>query len=237
MSSWKAKRFWDAATVEPEAGGWRIALDGKPVKTPAKQLLVVPTRPLALSIAAEWDAQEGEVDPTSMPLTRSANSALDKVTPQKAEVAKMLAQYGGTDLLCYRALDQESLQKRQEQIWDPLLTWAAQRFGARLNVGAGVMHVAQPPEAVAALAAPLDQADPFALTALHDLIALSGSLVIALAVIEGQITVDKGWAASRLDDDYQAQEWGIDEEAAAHAALKATAFRDAYRFWHLSHLG
>lgn len=229
MSDWKAKRFWEKATVEAAGDGWTVHLDGRAVKTPGKTALIVPTQALAEAVAVEWDAQEGEIDPTSMPLTRACNSALDKVTPQHGAVADMLAEYGGTDLLCYRATGQEVLEKRQAEGWDPLLTWAHAQYGVRLNIGAGVMHVAQPDGTVDALGAPLHAADPFRLTGLHDLITISGSLIIALAVAEGEVSPDHGWHLSRLDEDFQIEEWGIDEEAAELAESKRAAFMDAYR--------
>ena len=113
MSEWKARRFWTTAAVEPVAGGWQVTLDWRPVRTPGKQPLVLPSRPLAEAIVAEWDAQSDVIDPLSMPLTRAANAALEKVGPQVDAVADMLAEYGATDLLCYRADHQERLAARQ----------------------------------------------------------------------------------------------------------------------------
>lgn len=229
MAEWKAKRFWAETRAEAGEGGWQVWLDERQLRTPGKLILAVPTEALAREIAAEWAAQEGEIDPLSMPATRAANSALERVAPQKAEVAQMLAAYGGTDLLCYRAEGPGPLCARQAAGWDPLLDWAAARFGARLAVGAGVTPVAQPPEAVAALGQGLFEACPFELAALHDLITITGSLVLALAVRHGEISAPRAWDLSRIDETWQAEQWGQDEEAAREAGAKREALLFAAR--------
>lgn len=227
---WAAKRFWAEARALPVPGGWGVTLDGRPVRTPAKAALVLPTQALAAAIAAEWDAQQGGIDPRTMPLTRAANSATDKVTPQFAEVAEIVAAYGGSDLLCYRAPGPDALVARQAAGWDRWLDWAADRAGARLATAAGVMHVPQDAACLAALAAPLRALSPFELTALHDLVALSGSLVLGLAVAEGALDAETAWELSRIDETWQAEQWGEDEEAAAMAAAKRADFLQARRF-------
>ena len=229
-SAWAIKRFWTAANVVPTRDGFAIHLDDRPLRTPAKAAFFVPTRGLAALIAAEWDAQIDKVDPRTMPATRTANSAIDKVIPQKAEVAAMLAAYGGSDLLCYRADKPASLTERQAQRWDPLLDWAEQRFGARLATGPGVVPVAQDPVALALLTAEVDRQDAFQLAAFHDLVALSGSLVLALAVTDDRLSAEKAWALSRIDEDWQAEHWGKDDDATAMATIKHAAFLDAVRF-------
>lgn len=233
MSGWKAKRFWKAAAVVPAGGGFGVELDGRPVRTPGKGALVVPTRAMAEAIAAEWDAQEGQIRPLTMPVTRAANSALEKVRPQREGVAAMLADYGDSDLLCYRAPAPEELAARQAEAWDPLLDWAACTFGARLVPVTGVIHAPQPPEALARLREAVLAHDEFALTALHDLVTLSGSLVIGLAAMEGHQPAERLWEISRIDEEWQAALWGRDEEAEAAAALKRAAFLDARRFHEL----
>lgn len=235
MSGWTAKRFWAEARVEAVADGYAVTLDGRAVKTPAKQPLVLPSRAMAEAVAAEWQAQGEKIDPLSMPVTRSANAALDKVAPQKDEVASLIAAYGETDLLCYRAVAPEALVARQAAAWDPWLDWAAQDLGARLVVTQGVVPVAQPPAALAPLAAHLEARDIWELAALHDLVGLSGSLVLGLAVAQGRLDAAQAWALSRLDEDWQAEHWGVDEEAAEQAALKKRAFLHAARFWILRH--
>lgn len=234
MSGWKAKRFWKDVSVELTPAGFAVRLDGRPVRTPAKAEVLVPTRALAEAMAGEWEVVEDEIRPLEMPVTRSVNAAIDKVTPQFDEVAELIAAYGGTDLLCYRAEGPETLCRQQSEGWDPLLDWAAETFGARLEVAGGVMPVEQSDAAVAALAAPLRAASPFELTALHDLVGLSGSLVIGLAIAHGRLAPEEGWALSRIDEEFQAEQWGRDEDAEAAAAHKRGEFLHAARFHRLS---
>ncbi len=234
MSDWKPKRFWKTAKAEACAGGFTVLLDERTVKTPAKANLTVPTLAMAEAIAAEWDAQVDLFDPRTMPVTRGANAAIDKVRVQRAEVVALLAEYGDSDLLCYRAAGPEGLVAKQAQNWDPMLDWAANTLGARLFVGQGVMHVPQTTDALGKLRTQLDAFDAFALAAAHDLISLSGSLVLALAVTRGAISVEDAWLLSRIDEHWQITEWGEDEEAAATEATKRRAFLDAAQFYQLS---
>ena len=231
MSIWVPKRFWKEATVEREAQGFGVRLDGRGVKTPAKTALILPSRALAEAVAAEWDAQEEKIDPTTMPVTRAANAALDKVRAQFDEVAGLIAAYGETDLLCYRADAPQELADRQAEAWDPLLDWAEAALGARLTATAGVMHIDQPEPALNALRARVHGLDPFELTALHDLVGLSGSLIIGLAALEGWADADTLWHMSRIDESWQQEQWGVDEEAAEVAAQKKDEFRQALRFY------
>ncbi|WP_296420202.1 ATP12 family chaperone protein [Pseudooctadecabacter sp.] len=234
MSDWAAKRFWTEVNVVPAEGGFAVQLDGRPVKTPAKAPLVVPTPTMGQAVAEEWRAVEEKIDPNVMPYTRSANAAIDKVRVQFDDVAEMLAAYGGSDLLCYRATHPDPLIERQARGWDPLLDWADETFGARLRPTAGVMPIEQDAAALRALAAPLYDATPFELTALHDLIALSGSLVMGLAVAHGRLSVEDGWALSRIDEDWQIEQWGEDEDAMQAAAVKEAAFHHAHLFYKMS---
>ncbi len=165
MSGWAARRFWTTATAVPTDGGFAVHLDARPVRTPLKAPLILPTLALAEAVAAEWQAQAGKVKPDTMPVTRTANSAIDKVAPQHDAVAAMLAAYGESDLLCYRATGPEGLIQRQSEAWDPLLAWAADRLSAPLVVTTGVMHVTQPPDSLAALSRLVHQLDPFRLAA------------------------------------------------------------------------
>lgn len=234
MSEWKAKRFWSEARVVADGAGFAVELDGRAVRTPAKAALSLPTRAMAEAVAAEWDAQEGEIRPRSMPVTRAANAAIDKVRIQHAEVAALIAAYGDSDLLCYRAETPPALAGRQAAAWDPLIEWAATRFGARLRPVAGVMHVPQDAQAVRTLAAEVAAFDAFRLTALHDLVGLSGSLVIGLAAIERSFDPADLWRASRIDETWQEELWGVDEEARAQAEAKRDAFLAARRFHDLA---
>ncbi|SEN11927.1 ATP12 family chaperone protein [Palleronia pelagia] len=234
MSEWSPKRFWKQTTVGQEGDGFTVLLDDKPIRTPAKAALALPTKAMAEAVATEWDAQGERIVPDSMPVTRSANSAIDKVTVQKPEVVAMLAEYGATDLLSYRADGPEELVERQAAAWDPYLDWAADRFDARLAVTGGVMPVAQDSTALDRLAAPLGELDAFELTAAHDLIAMSGSLVLGLAVIEGRAAAAPIWDISRVDELWQAEVWGRDEEAEETAARKRGDFLHAERFLQLA---
>lgn len=233
MSIWAPRRFWTAASVVPTEGGFAVHLDGRPVRTPLKAPLVLPTRALAEEVTAEWQRVEGKVDPSVMPFTRMANSAIDKVAPQFDAVAEMLAEYGGSDLTCYRAEQPEDLVARQSEGWDPLLAWAAATLAAPLHPTVGVMHREQPAASLAALSAAVHALTPFQLAAFHDLVALSGSLVLALAVTRGRLTAEEAWALSRIDETWQIEEWGEDEEAAEMAARKHADFLQADRFFTL----
>lgn len=230
MNEWAPRRFWTEVEVAPEGGAFAVTLDGCPVRTPRKARLLVPTRAFAEAVAEEWRAQEDVVDPRAMPATRLANAALDTVRASREEVVDALAGYGATDLLCYRAERPEALARRQGAGWDPLLAWAAEALGADLAVARGVMPVPQPPAGLARLRERVAAFDDFGLAAFHDLVALSGSLVLALAVAMGRLDPEEAWRLSRLDEDHQIEEWGEDEEAAEAAARRRAAFLDAARF-------
>ena len=234
MSGWTPKRFWKAAEVAPLEAGFTVLLDGRQVRTPAKARLFLPSRPLAEAIAAEWQAQDQVIAPLTMPFTRSANAAIDKVTPQFSEVAQLVAAYGETDLLCYRATGPEPLVTRQAAQWDPLLDWAAATLSARLQPISGVMHQAQHSDSLVALSACVAAQDAFALTALHDLVAISGSLVIGFAALHQAAPIEDLWQISRLDEHWQREVWGADEEAVEAENLKKRDFLHAARFFALS---
>lgn len=233
MSAWKIKRFWATAVGEACEGGYTVRLDARAVKTPARRALLLPTLAMAQAVALEWDAQHGLVNPNKMPLTRSANSAIDKVAEQFDAVAGQLAAYAGTDLLCYRATGPAPLIERQAQRWGPVLDWAATVLNAPLTATAGVMHIPQPDQSLAKLSDCLFAMTPFQLAAAHDLIAISGSLVLALAVAHNRLTPIEAWDLSRIDESWQNEEWGIDEDAAQLETLKQAAFFDAARFYTL----
>ncbi|MBY5974246.1 hypothetical protein KUV28_17960 [Ferrimonas balearica] len=235
MSDWKPRRFWTEAAALPVTGGYTVQLDKRPVKTPAKAALVVPTEALAQALAAEWDAQEEVVDPATMPMTRTANSAIDKVAVQRAEVAEMLAAYGDSDLLCYRADSPAELVDRQAAHWDPMLDWAEAELGARLSPRTGIIHAPQDPAALEVLRERVHTLDPFELAAFHDLVALTGSLVLGFAAFLTTRSADEIWEVSRLDERWQEAQWGIDEEARQIEALKRASFDDARRFLALLH--
>lgn len=234
MSILKQKRFWKEATADKRDDGYGVFLDGRPVATPNKTPLIMPTLKMAQAAAAEWAAQDDQIDPLSMPVTRSANSALDKVAPQQAEVVSMLAEYGDTDLLCYRAAGPAELIERQAKQWDPMIDWAEEEFGGRLQVGEGVMHVPQDPALLSNLHAEVASFDNFALTAVHDLVSISGSLVLGIAVTRGAVDVDHAWSLSRIDEHWQIEQWGEDDEATEAESKKKASFEHASRFYQLS---
>jgi chaperone required for assembly of F1-ATPase len=234
MSGWKPKRFWQAVTVTECQGGYAVLLDARQAKTPGKQPLILPSRALAEAVAAEWQAQQGALKPETMPFTRAANSAIDKVAPQFDVIVADLASYGGTDLLCYRATGPEGLIARQNEGWDPLLDWSAKVLGAPLIAVPGVMHIAQSGESLSRLHGLVAAMTPFQITGFHDLVQLSGSLILALAVTHGRLTPDEAWTLSRIDENWQIELWGLDEDAAALTEQKRLAFHQAASFWSMS---
>ena len=233
MSTWKSKRFWKEATASKTDGGFTVTLDGRAVKTPAKRALVMPSMALARAVAAEWDAQVEEVNPQTMPVTRASNAAIDKVAEQQTEVADLIAAYGDSDLLCYRADGPEGLIARQAEAWDPLLDWAADTFDARLTPIVGLMPQPQNPDALSKLSAQVHAMDAFTLTAFHDLVGLSGSLIIGFAALRGHGDIETLWQTSRIDELWQEEQWGEDEEAQKMSAAKRDQFFAAKAFHNL----
>ncbi len=216
------KRFYGQAHVgEGKGGGFPLLLDGKPVKTPARRALAAPTRALAEKIADEWNAQQNVIDPACMPLTRLANAVIDAVADAAGPVANDVAQYLGSDLLCYRAEAPDGLVARQARAWDPVLAWASQSMGARFVLAQGVVHVVQPGEAIAAARAMIP-GEPWRLGAVSAITTLTGSGLLALALEHGAIDAEAAWAAAYVDEDWQLEQWGHDQ-----AALERRAFRRA----------
>lgn len=225
------RRFYGSSSVIPlEDGGFGVALDGRPVRTPSGTILTAPTERLATAIAAEWAAQDGEIRPLSMPMMRLAATAIDRVGRERDAVVEQIATYGGSDLLCYRAGAPEALVRRQAETWQPLLDWVADACGAPLVVTEGVTHVAQPPQALAALKETIAALDDYEISALSQLTASSGSLVVALAVCAGRIDASEAIAASQLDEQWQSERWGADAEAQGRRELLASEIADAERF-------
>jgi chaperone required for assembly of F1-ATPase len=221
------KRFYSQAHVgEAEGGGFPLLLDGKPVKTPARRSLAAPTKALTEKIAEEWNAQAELIDPGRMPLTRLANAVIDAVADAAGPVADEVAQYLGADLLCYRAEAPPGLVERQTQHWDPVLEWAQRSLGARLKLAQGIMHVAQPSEALAALRAKIPT-DPWRLGALSAITTLTGSGLLALALERGALEPDAAWAAAHVDEDWQRSQWGRDDAALERRAYRSAEFQAA----------
>ncbi|WP_159727311.1 ATP12 family chaperone protein [Methylosinus sp. Ce-a6] len=220
------KRFYRSAGVGEADGGYAVLLDGRTVKTPARRILATPSSPLTGAIAAEWEAQGERLDPSSMPLTKLVNSAIDGVADRLDEVAADIAKYAGSDLVSYRAEEPAGLAAAQADAWDPLLAFARERLGAELAATAGVMFLAQAPEATVAVAEAVrayageGAGAPFRLAALHSMTTLTGSCLIALAVALGRMDVEAAWAAAHVDEDYQMRAWGADAEAMERRARR-----------------
>jgi chaperone required for assembly of F1-ATPase len=223
-------RFYRQAEPIAAADGFGVTLDGKPIRTPGKRDLVVPTAALAAAIAAEWNAQQREVRPRSMPLTQLANTAIDRVKTQRAPVVRQIADYAATDLVCYRALRPPQLAQRQQAVWQPLIDWAVLRYDAPLDITAGVIPIAQPPASLHAFAVAVAALDDFVLAALHLATAACGSLVIALALVEGRIDAETAFAASQLDESFQIEFWGEDAEQAQRRQALAADIGAAAQF-------
>jgi len=220
------KRFYKEVIVkkpddEGNGGRFRILLDGKPVRTPGGNFLAIPGRALAERIASEWRDQKDEIEAVSMPMLRMANIALDGISANRQAVVDAITRFGEHDLICYRAEQPLELAALQEQSWSPMLDWAAAAHGARLAAGAGLVHIPQPPEALIALRRSVEERDDFALAALHVMASVTGSLVLALALAEGELSPAQAFQMSRIDEDYQAGKWGIDAQAEARARVLA----------------
>lgn len=220
------KRFYTSAGIAEGPDGFAITLDGKQVRTPGKNALAAPVRALAEAIAAEWDAQKDDIDPMTMPLTRIANSVIDGVARDVQAVADDAAKYFETDLLFYRAGFPEGLTARQAEHWDPVLRWAADDLGAHFILTEGVMHVRQPEKAVAAVRSKLPT-DPWSVGALHVVTTLTGSALLALALKQGALDRAQVWAAAHVDEDWNREKWGADEEVEARRAARLLDFEAA----------
>lgn len=230
MSRGQAKRTYRVVAVEPAGGRFAVTLDGAAARTPAGEPLAFPGEALARAVADEWRAQEDEVRPHAMPLTRLAATAIDRVGRQRAGVVDGVARHADADLLCYRSGFPRDLAERQRACWQPLLDWAAETHGARLRVTDDITHVAQPRGAVESLRAAVEALDDLELAALSSVVAASGSLVIALALAAGRIDAEEAFAASRLDEDFQIERWGADDEAADRARALGDDIRAAATF-------
>ncbi|QIK95257.1 ATPase [Sphingomonas sp. HDW15A] len=229
------KRFWNDVAVREAETGFGIELDGRPVRTPAGNALVVPTRALAEAIATEWGDCGDELNPRAMPLTGLTNAAIDRIAPDPVSFASGLAKYGEADLTCYRAEGPDALVRRQAESWDILLDWARRRYDVDFACSSGIVHVAQPADTVAKLAHSVAILDPFRLAALAPIVTIGGSLVAGLAVLEEALPADSAWEAVSLDERWQAEQWGEDEEATAALDARRADFLSAACF--LSLLG
>jgi chaperone required for assembly of F1-ATPase len=224
------KRFYKKAEPVPGAGGHGVALDGRLVKTPGKHDLIVPSLALAVVMAAEWEAQQGEIRRQAMPLTRLAGTTIDRSAVERDAVVRQVAHYAGTDLVCYRATYPPALAARQQMAWQPLIDWAVERYAAPLMGTAGVIPASQPAASLAAYADAVAGHDDFSLTALHAVTTACGSLVIALALLEGHLDAGEAFAASQLDESFQIESWGEDTEQAERRAALAADIAAAAQF-------
>ena len=227
------KRFWKEAQAVPADGGWTVELDGRPLRTPARQPLALPTKGLADAIAEEWQGAGETVDPRAMPLTGLANAAIDRIATDKDAFSAGLAKYAEADLLCYRADLQEALAERQESEWGSLLTWARRRYDVDFAVTGGVIHVPQPQATVQRLTHAAAELDAFRLAGLSPLVTIGGSLVAGLMILEEAISAEDAWDALTLDERWQAEQWGADDEAAAALASRRSEFLVGARFLRL----
>ena len=215
------KRFWKDVAIDADRV---VTLDGKPVRTPGRRPLALPTDALAEAVAEEWRAVGETIDPRTMPLTGLANAATDPIASDPAQFAARLAAYGESDLLCYRADGPPLLVERQAAAWDPLLAWARGRYDVTFAVTEGVMHVAQPDATIARLHEAVAAYDDFRLAGLSPVVTLTGSLVIGLALIEGRLDADRAWAAAGIDEDWSVEMWGEDWQATQLRELKRKEF-------------
>jgi len=220
------RRFYDKAAIEEADGAYRITLDGKPIRTPARRTLATPARALAEALAAEWDAQREVIDPAQMPGTRLANSIIDGVADAPGPVSAEIEKYLASDLLFYRADAPAKLRERQAQHWDPILAWARDELGAHFSLGKGVVHVTQPEAALRAARAAIPH-DPWRLGALHVVTTLTGSALLALALLRGALSADAVWQAAHVDEGWNMEQWGRDEMALERRAARSAEFQAA----------
>lgn len=224
------KRFYKEVRLAEAEGGWSIALDGRPVRTPARALLVLPTPTLAEAVAEEWRGQGDTIDPASMAMTGLANAAIDHVATDPAAFASTIARYAQSDLLCYRADGPDALVARQAAAWDPLLEWARARYDVAFAVTQGIIPVPQPEETLLRLDSAVQALDPFTMAGLSTLVTVSGSLICGLAIVEGGHDPEGIWRSAELDEVWQVERWGEDAEAAARSARRHADFASAAAF-------
>lgn len=217
----RPKRFYRSVSIVAVEAGHAIHLDGKPAKTPGGALLMLQNERLALRVAAEWEAQGGEIDATSMPITRLANVAIDAIDGHAAAVRADIVKYAGSDLVCYRAVEPPRLVARQAQMWDPVLEFAETHLGARFSVQSGIVFRTQADTAIAAIRGALGGVTGLDLAALHSLTTLCGSALIALGVARGVLSAEQAVDAAHVDEDWNRELWGADEEALAVRAHRA----------------
>ena len=233
MAAHQPKRFYQTVSVSRAAGGYGVSLDGKPLKTPAGAELILPAPAVAEAIADEWRAQGEKMSLDTMTLTKLANAGLDRVATDRKAAIEQILRFARSETLCYRADAPKALVQRQGALWDPLLEWARVRYGAALACVAGITHVEQPPDALSTFEQVIAEEDNFSISGLASAAALTGSLVIALALLEGRLDAEQAFAASQLDEIFQAERWGWDFEAEQRSRTKATELAQIGRFLRL----
>ncbi|KQT48671.1 ATPase [Aureimonas sp. Leaf454] len=227
------KRFYETVDVVAVDGGHTVRLDGRGVKTPARRALLVPAEAVAEVMASEWRVQGERIDPATMPMTRLVNTVIDGIADTAIETRTDLARYVETDLLFYRVGEPARLVARQQTIWDPILKGAEASLGRRFLLAEGVMHVAQPPESLAAFRSRIDAIeDPFVIAALHQITTLTGSAIIAHEILERRLTAESAWAAAHVDEDWNIELWGEDEEADRRRRARFVDMRTAVDLLH-----
>ncbi len=235
MSAPKLKRFYEEVAIVTVTGGFEIKLDGKPLRSPEQNALHLPNTALSEALAQEWRVQGEEISPSTMPLTKLAFTAADRVTPNRDAVIEQISAFANSDVICYRAPEPGELVKRQKECWDPILHWADAELGAEMRTGEGIGYIAQDMDALDALTAAFSDKSDFHLAALYSLAVIGNSLVIALAVAEGEIGAEDAFQCANCDELYQSEKWGDDEEAQARLKERAEEFRAAAEFLKLLH--
>jgi chaperone required for assembly of F1-ATPase len=234
MTETAARRFYKKASVVGTTAPFSVVLDERPLRTPLKRALDLPTEELARAVAAEWDEQKDKIDPRTMPLTQLANTALDRVTPDRDRIIGEIVDFAGSDLVCYRATEPLGLIERQAKAWQPVLDWARVALGADFLVTEGVVHRRQPPAALQATRNYLAQKGAWALTALHNITTLTGSALLAAMACDRAIPGSEAWTAAHVDEDWQIEHWGWDEEARHRRNHRKREFDICLRFCELS---
>lgn len=235
MTTGPARRFYKLVAVTGTAAPFAIALDERTLRTPLKRPLDLPTKVLAEALAAEWEAQAEKIQPHTMPFTKLANTALDRVATDKDRIIGEIVDFAGSDLVCYRAATPPDLVERQARIWQPVLDWARATFQGEFQATEGILHIAQPEASLAALREYLSTKSPWALTALHNLTTLTGSALLSAMACEKGILPAEAWLAAHVDEDYQIEQWGWDEEARHRRDFRKREFDTCLRFCELSH--
>lgn len=226
------KRFYKSVSVTETLG---IALDGKAVKTPLKAPLILPNRALAETVAAEWEAQKEFINPHAMPLTKLANTAIDRAVAEKSKIAAEILEFAGSDMVCYRADSPESLVSRQTAHWDLVITWAKSELKASFVTAKTMTHKRQSTHALRALEGHITVLDPFSFVAVHNLTTLTGSALLAMMAATGSMSADAAWAAANVDEDWQIETWGKDTEAMTRRAGRFSEFSASVKFVNLAH--